>query len=100
MYADHQHRKSTGIESGGSREVMRSAHLRPVFLGNLSHDVHASDVADIFERPLINLGDGSRVPGDRIVCSMQAVASNVPLIVHYQYHVLRVFTPNICFIIH
>mmetsp|Transcript_26780 Transcript_26780/g.25637 ORF Transcript_26780/g.25637 Transcript_26780/m.25637 type:complete len:148 (-) Transcript_26780:440-883(-) len=57
---------STGIESGGSREVMGSAHLRPVFLGNLSHDVHASDVADIFERPLINLGEGARVPVDRI----------------------------------
>ena len=83
MYADHQHRKSTGIESGSSREVMRSAYLRLVFKGNLSHDVHASDVADIFERPLINLEKGARVPVDRIVRSIQAVASDVSLILHY-----------------
>lgn len=40
--------------NGSSREVMGSAHMRPVFLGNLIHDVHASDIADIFERPLSN----------------------------------------------
>jgi arginine/serine-rich splicing factor 4/5/6 len=39
--------------NGDSGDVIGSAALRPVFLGNLHHSFTAGDVIEIFERPLI-----------------------------------------------
>mmetsp|Transcript_46636 Transcript_46636/g.141302 ORF Transcript_46636/g.141302 Transcript_46636/m.141302 type:complete len:162 (-) Transcript_46636:1897-2382(-) len=51
--------------------VIGSAHMRPIFLGNLTHDARADDIADMFEKPFVHCPgpDGSGeapVPVDRV----------------------------------
>ena len=37
-------------------DIIGSAHMRPIFFGNLNHDCNAEDIEDIFIRPVIDIG--------------------------------------------
>jgi arginine/serine-rich splicing factor 4/5/6 len=53
-----------GGDVGGEGEVVGSAAMRPVFLGNLKTDYSASEVSAIFSKPIVPPGtpEGSYAP--------------------------------------
>jgi hypothetical protein len=51
-----QEQGNNGRNAGGEGEVVGSAAMRPVFLGNLRTDYSASEVSAIFSRPIVPPG--------------------------------------------
>jgi RNA recognition motif-containing protein len=53
-----------GEAGGGEGEVVGSAAMRPVFLGNLKTDYSASEVSALFSRPIVPPGtpEGTYTP--------------------------------------
>ena len=56
-YQDDQDRYDSGTQESHDQrgqEVIGSAHIRPIFLGNLDMGVTAEDISDLFTRPALN----------------------------------------------
>lgn len=56
-YQDDQDRYDGRIEESrdqGGQEVIGSAHIRPIFLGNLDMGATTEDISDLFTRPALN----------------------------------------------
>lgn len=67
--AEEPEATAASSDQGEVREVIGSAALRPVFLGNLSNTYAAEEVTAIFERPQQPVGADivySPIPVDRI----------------------------------
>eukprot|EP00559_Dactyliosolen_fragilissimus_P006230 CAMPEP_0184871380 /NCGR_PEP_ID=MMETSP0580-20130426/40687_1 /TAXON_ID=1118495 /ORGANISM="Dactyliosolen fragilissimus" /LENGTH=384 /DNA_ID=CAMNT_0027374033 /DNA_START=925 /DNA_END=2079 /DNA_ORIENTATION=+ len=70
MYSDTrvpngQSMYDSGAPNQHSRsDIIGSAHIRPVFLGNLSMECIAEDIEDLFIRPIIDVG--GPIPVDRV----------------------------------
>mmetsp|Transcript_26527 Transcript_26527/g.39294 ORF Transcript_26527/g.39294 Transcript_26527/m.39294 type:complete len:200 (-) Transcript_26527:1269-1868(-) len=53
--ADKTRPSASGESESVSSNLIGSAHIRPIFLGNLDMGVTAEDISDLFTRPALNL---------------------------------------------